>query len=209
MNSSTQFELTKKAFLSSFSNGSSLILVCHLGCGDWFGLWLFGFSPPTWGPANLCFGLPFFSLRFFFWLFGGRPLYGWHFIARSLCLNTDVLLQKLSDAWLQLEWDLAWQMFLTCTWKHLPALLLFTEFEPRFAWFPWTKGKSVSLLKWWDKGTWYPHLNKTGGWSMTREKTVRDNREQQMASGEELSGMWPSHTGQMGKQMEGDFEEES
>lgn len=30
-----------------------------------------------------------------------------------------------------------------------------------------------------------------------------------MGSGEELSGMWSSHTGEMGKQMEGDFKEES
>lgn len=62
-----KFQLTKKAFLSSFSNGSSLILVCLLGCSDWFGVWFFGFIwlfglPPT---PNVC--LLVFILGFLFY----------------------------------------------------------------------------------------------------------------------------------------------
>lgn len=125
---------------------------------------------PTPNECLLIFILGFlflsFSLRFFSLLFRGRTSYSWHFLARSLCLNID-LLQKFFDPWIK-ERDLAQQMFLT--WNHLPALLLVTEFEQRFAWVPWTKGKSTTLLKWWDKVIWALTWI-TGGWRRPREKT--------------------------------------
>lgn len=161
--------------------------------GVWVCLVVWVFPPPNECLLIFILGFLFFFLWFFFLVIWGRTSYGWHFFARSLCLNVD-LLQKFFDPWIKLEQDLAWQMFLTCTWKHLLPLLLLAEFEQRFAWFPWTKGKSVALLKWWDTVTWYPHLN-NWVWRMTGEKTVRDEREQQMGSGEELSGIWSSQRG--------------
>lgn len=160
-NGPKQFELSKKAFLSSFRNSSSLILTCCLGCADcWFwsvcGLFgccvcfvfffcgLFPPTPPKWVSANLYFGL-LFSCDFFFLVIWGRTYYGWHFFARSLFLSIDLIFHKFYGPWIKLEQDLAWQTFLTCTWKHyLPPPLLFTEFsscEHKFAWLAWTKGR--------------------------------------------------------------------
>lgn len=54
------------------------------------------------------------------------------------------------------------------------------------------------LLNWWDKTTCYLHLKNRGvggWWRTTREKTIGDEREQQMGSGEVLGGMQSSHRG--------------
>jgi len=66
--------LTKQAFLSGFRNGSSLILMCHLGCSDYcFFRCVCPGPAPTCVSANLYFGL-LFSCDFFFWLFGREYL---------------------------------------------------------------------------------------------------------------------------------------
>lgn len=130
-----------------------------------------------------------FILGIFFPVILWRTSCNWHFLARSLCLNIDLVFHKFLNSLIKLEQGLTWQAFLICTWKYLLSALLFAECSSLIRGMPDSMNQVEDCwptdLMGHNHAVPSPEELGAGEW---REKRIRNEREKQTGSGEVLSG---------------------
>lgn len=168
-----------------------LWLVCGVGV-------VLGFFPSN--ECLLIFILAVFFPYVFFPVICGRTSYGWHFLARSFCLSVDLIFHNFFDPWIKLEQGLPWQTFVTFTWKYSlsshQCCLLSSAVLSRG--LPDSHQPRGRLLTYSTGGTKLPGTLTWRSGQLVENDKGKDNgdrKEQQMESGEVLSGVWSSHTG--------------